>query len=102
MLIWLTRDLLERHAPGSAPSKTNFTRAPRHALLSIAVLLLGAGAVLAIADVSNQLVPKFQEFSDPDGQFANLNLGGPTNTTSNPFFQDLGSNGRRCVTCQRL
>ncbi len=47
-LIWLTRNLLERHVPGSAPSKTNFARAPRHAFLSIAVLLLGVGAARGV------------------------------------------------------
>jgi hypothetical protein len=64
-------------------------------------LILLAAAALAIADASNLIVPRFQEFSDPDGRFANLNLGGPTDTTTNPFFQDLGSNGRRCVTCHQ-
>jgi hypothetical protein len=53
---------------------------------------------LAVAGSTNQGVPRFQEFDDPEGRFANLNLGGPTDTT-NPFFQDLGTNGRRCVTC---
>jgi cytochrome c peroxidase len=62
-------------------------------------LLLGTGVMLAVADGSNQVVPEFQVFSDPAGAFANLNLGGPTDTSTNPFFQDLGSNGRRCVTC---
>lgn len=40
-------------------------------------------------------------FLDPDGAFATLNLGGPTDTSTNPFFQDMGSNGRRCVTCHQ-
>lgn len=70
-------------------------------LASIAVLLLLTAAALAVADASNLIVPRFQEFSDPEGRFANLNLGGPTNTTTNPFFQDLGTNGRRCVTCHQ-
>lgn len=66
-----------------------------------AVLLLGSGVLLAVAENSNRFVPRFQQFSDPDGAFANLNLGGPTDTTTNPFFQDLGTNGRRCVTCHQ-
>jgi hypothetical protein len=65
------------------------------------IFLLGTGVLLAVAESSNQVVPVFQEFSDPDGHFANLNLGGPTDTTTNPFFQDLGTNGRRCVTCHQ-
>src|SRR6267143_1597169 len=56
---------------------------------------------MATADNANRIVPPFQIFADPDGAFATLNLGGPTDTTTNPFFLDLGSNGRRCVTCHQ-
>jgi cytochrome c peroxidase len=73
----------------------------RVVLLTTVAIVLGAGAVLAIAEGSNQIVPRFQEFADPDGRFANLNSGGPTDTTKNAFFQDLGTNGRRCVTCHQ-
>lgn len=70
---------------------------------SIAVLFFLGVAILAIAQDANQfiLIPKFQVFSDPAGQFANLNLGGSIDTATNPFFQDLGTNGRRCVTCHQ-
>jgi cytochrome c peroxidase len=101
MSIWLTRNLLERPITASTPSKNNFARLARPALLSSAVLSLGLGAILAGARDSNQFLPRFQEFSDPEGRFANLNLGGPTDTSTNPFFQDLGTNGRRCVTCHQ-
>jgi cytochrome c peroxidase len=70
-------------------------------LCSAAALLLFSATALTIAETSNRIVPRFQEFSDPEGRFANLNLDGPTDTTTNPFFQDLGSNGRRCVTCHQ-
>ena len=66
-----------------------------------AVLLLLSAAAFGIAHDSDRFVPKFQEFSDPDGRFANFNPGGPTDTTNNAFFQDLGTNGRRCVTCHQ-
>jgi cytochrome c peroxidase len=72
----------------------------RYLSLAAAFLLINA-AGLALADSSSLFVPRFQEFSDPEGRFANLNLGGPTDTTKNPFFLDLGSNGRRCVTCHQ-
>jgi cytochrome c peroxidase len=101
MFIWLIHNLLERHTSVSAPSKNIFTRAHRLGFLSSVILSLGLGALLTLADDSNQFVPTFQEFSDPAGRFANLNLGGPTDTTTNPFFQDLGTNGRRCVTCHQ-
>jgi cytochrome c peroxidase len=55
-------------------------------------------AALIVAKSSDQFVPRFQEFSDPQGRFANFNPGGPTDTANNAFFQDLGTNGRRCVT----
>jgi cytochrome c peroxidase len=69
--------------------------------LLVSVFLLGAGGLVATADNANRIVPPFQIFADLDGAFATLNLGGPTDTTTNPFFQDLGSNGRRCVTCHQ-
>src|SRR6266446_2149117 len=69
--------------------------------LLVSVFLLGAGGLIATADNANRIVPPFQIFADPDGAFATLNLGGPTDTRTNPFFQDLGSNGRRCVTCHQ-
>ena len=88
-------------ATNSVPSITRFSRNRRFALFTISVLIIGSGAVLAVAENSNQFVPRFQEFFDPEGRFVNLNLGGPTDTTKNAFFQDLGTNGRRCVTCHQ-
>ncbi|OLB38873.1 MAG: hypothetical protein AUH11_05530 [Acidobacteria bacterium 13_2_20CM_57_17] len=65
------------------------------------MLIFCAVAALAIAEGSNEVIPRSQEFSDPDGRFANYNQGGPTDISKNPFFQDLGTNGRRCVTCHQ-
>jgi hypothetical protein len=65
------------------------------------IVLLGAGGLLATARSANWTVPRLQIFPDPDGAFATPNLGGPTDTAINPFFQDMGSNGRRCVTCHQ-
>jgi len=76
-----------------------FSRPSRMAWTALLILL--AATALAIADGTNQFVPRYQVFSDPEGRFANLNLGGPTDTATNPFFQDLGTNGRRCVTCHQ-
>ena len=47
------------------------------------------------------IIPEFAVFSDPSGSFATVNQAGPTVESTNPFFQDLGSNGRRCVTCHQ-
>jgi cytochrome c peroxidase len=72
----------------------------RAVILVFSILLVSVGG-LAIARDENRFVPRYQEFSDPEGHFANFNVGGPTDTTKNAFFQDLGTNGRRCVTCHQ-
>src|SRR5947207_13211457 len=86
----------------SVPSITRFSRNHRFALLTISVLMIGGGAVLAVAENSNRFVPRFQEFVDRDGRFANFNEGGATDTTKNAFFQDLGTNDGRYVTCDQV
>ena len=80
----------------------NVRRVPRALLLGLTtgLLLLGA-SIFAIGQSFNHFVPRFQSFSDTQGRFANLNLGGPTDMSKNAFFQDLGTNGRRCVTCHQ-
>jgi cytochrome c peroxidase len=68
----------------------------------VAAIVFAGGVGLALSQGdSGQLVPRFQEFSDPQGRFANFNAGGPTDATKNAFFQDIGTNGRRCVTCHQ-
>lgn len=67
---------------------------------AIAILAVLATA-LAVAAASTQILAQFQVFPDPSGAFATVNLGGPTDTTTNPFFEDMGTNGRRCVTCHQ-
>jgi len=76
-------------------------RHPQRVVLFLSsLLLIGAGG-LAVAHNDDQFVPQYQEFSDPEGRFANFNIGGLTDTTKNAFFLDLGTNGRRCVTCHQ-
>ena len=94
------RSRLNRLASFTAAAKAKFPRAARLILLST-IVLFGAGAVLAVGQGMNLFVPRYQEFPDPLGRFANLNLGGPTDIANNAFFQDLGTNGRRCVTCHQ-
>ncbi len=79
----------------------NTTIERKHLAISLAIVLLSTGGLLATADSANRIVPRLQIFPDPDGAFATLNRGGPTDTTTNPFFRDMGSNGRRCVTCHQ-
>ena len=66
---------------------------------SMIALLVAIAAGLAFSDSFGLVIPKFQVFGDPGGAFATINVGGPTDTSTNPFFLDMGTNGRRCVTC---
>jgi hypothetical protein len=45
------------------------------------------------------LIPRFQANLDPHGIVATDQPGGATITANNPFFQNLGTNGRTCFTC---
>jgi cytochrome c peroxidase len=64
-------------------------------------LLVVAAASLGFSGSSNMVIPKFQVFGDPSGALANVNVGGPTDTSTNPFFLSMGTNGRSCVTCHQ-
>jgi cytochrome c peroxidase len=90
-----------RH-PSCESAKKKLFRNRATALVLAALPLLGAAVAFATAhEEDSRSLPRFQEFADPEGRLANLNLGGPTDTAANPFFQDMGTNGRRCVTCHR-
>ena len=80
---------------------SQFDRKRTYGLSAAAILLACAGGGLAYSNDSSRFVPVYQEFFDSDGRFANFNIGGPTDTTKNAFFEDLGTNGRRCVTCHQ-
>jgi cytochrome c peroxidase len=62
----------------------------------LGVVLVAACAVAAAEEGGrNALV-----FSNADGRVSTVNVKGDLDL-DNPFFQDLGSNGRRCVTCHQ-
>jgi cytochrome c peroxidase len=44
-------------------------------------------------------IPKLEIDPDPSGLIATYQPNGATVTATNPFFQDLGTNGRTCFTC---
>jgi cytochrome c peroxidase len=48
-----------------------------------------------------QVIPQLEVDADPSGTVATFQPGGSTVTASNPFFQNLGSNGRTCFTCHQ-
>ncbi len=91
--------ILEKIRTAAIPDVSRWFSLPSRIAWPAALFLLVATA-LAIADGADKFLPRYQVFSDPEGRFANLNLGGPTDTT-NPFFEDMGTNGRRCVTCHQ-
>jgi hypothetical protein len=69
----------------------------------LAVILLVAAGLIAAQnnnDSPNSSIPNMKSFRDSSGEFATFNTAGDIDT-SNPFFQDLGTNGRRCVTCHQ-
>jgi len=62
-----------------------------------------AVAILSAAGRSTKAAAADAEMidsQDPSGQLRTLSPGGPLDL-DNPFFQDLGTNGRRCVTCHQ-
>jgi cytochrome c peroxidase len=90
----------QSHGLTVSRENSKYPHRTRAAGFLIVFVLVGA-ARIALAHGGNQFVPRFQEFSNPEGRFANLNLGGPTDPDKNAFFQDIGINGRRCVTCHQ-
>jgi cytochrome c peroxidase len=47
------------------------------------------------------VIPEFKADPDPYGAIATLQPGGPTKTSQNAFFADLGTNDRTCFTCHQ-
>ncbi|HJU16685.1 MAG TPA: hypothetical protein VJ770_09450 [Stellaceae bacterium] len=47
------------------------------------------------------VIPQLERDADPSGFLATYQPGGPTQTAGNPFFQNLGTNGRTCLTCHQ-
>lgn len=47
------------------------------------------------------IIPQLELDFDPSGVIATYQPNGATDTAGNPFFQDLGTNGRTCVTCHQ-
>ena len=73
----------------------------RWRIAAMTALLVAAVAGVAFSDSVGLIIPKLQVFVDPDGAFATINAGGPTETSTNPFFLNMGTNGRTCVTCHQ-
>ena len=48
-----------------------------------------------------ELLPLFVNFQDQTGELMLYNYDGPVAGSRNAFFQELGSNGRACITCHQ-
>jgi hypothetical protein len=72
---------------------------PRARCAVFAFLLLAAAGTFGAGD--GLIIPEFAVFPDPSGSFGTVNQAGPTVESTNPFFQELGTNGRSCVTCHQ-
>ncbi len=76
-------------------SNRSFARLTAIMCPAVAVAILSAaGRPTRAADA------EMIDSQDPSGQLRTLSPGGPLDL-DNPFFQDLGTNGRRCVTCHQ-
>lgn len=64
----------------------------------IVVVAAAAGIVAGVGAKSPD--PNLLAFENTSGQLRTFNRNGAVDV-SNPFFQDLGTNGRRCVTCHQ-
>jgi cytochrome c peroxidase len=71
------------------------------ALMAAAAAILALpGARASIGQIVVNFIPNLRPFSDPSGKLETYSTAGFVDET-NPFFQDLGTNGRRCVTCHQ-
>ena len=70
------------------------------AMAALAAVVLAAGLSAQGQHAAFSSIPNLQPFADPSGQLSTFTTAGIIDT-SNPFFQDLGTNGRRCVTCHQ-
>jgi cytochrome c peroxidase len=73
------------------------------ALIAIAIGAIALGFASAHASIGQSLpniISNLHPFPDPSGEVKTFTAAGFIDET-NPFFQDLGTNGRRCVTCHQ-
>ena len=79
----------------------NISAAKSLVLIAVAGMMLGfIGARASIIQTPPNIIPNLQPFPDPSGEFRTYSTAGFIDE-KNPFFQDLGTNGRRCVTCHQ-
>src|SRR5215471_3815531 len=50
---------------------------------------------------AKETLPEFDVFDNYLGKLGVIHASGPVDTSRNPFFTPLGSNGRACVNCHQ-
>jgi cytochrome c peroxidase len=74
--------------------------------LCLAAIVMGGGAVIGMTFTSRPVAADEPDraaltFEDQTGRITTLSVNGAVIDPTNPFFEDLGTNGRRCSTCHR-
>src|SRR5262249_27696001 len=77
------------------------TRQPRRWSTGVALVMAATAVLIATAWASSATPGRVgeQPFSNPSGVLAVVGTNGIE--AENPFFEELGTNGRSCVTCHR-
>jgi cytochrome c peroxidase len=86
-----------------ATTPTRQRRAGSSRSLAMLITLLAIAGWAAVSHRSSAAEPKADEqmFSNPSGIHHTFTIGEAIESSNNPFFQDLGTNGRSCFTCHR-
>jgi len=63
-------------------------------------LLIVTGAVIVCGTAGSSFIPNLFPFQNPTGQSTTFTSNGTIDLT-NPFFQELGTNGRTCGSCHQ-
>jgi cytochrome c peroxidase len=86
------------------PGRSTFPKWAIAALLGAApifvMVVISAGLSAQGRNFTFAPIPNLKPFHDPSGEVSTFSTAGFIDAT-NPFFQDLGTNGRRCVTCHQ-
>jgi len=65
----------------------------------LALAVHDPGSKVSSPGVFPPIIPQYLQSDDPSGTVETYNPAAPTDTSRNPFFVSLGTNGRACVTC---
>jgi len=82
------------------PRRPRHTRARRWMVALVVTITVLAGAHAAMGNLGSTIIFNLQPFLDRTGFIATYNVHGNIDTT-NPFFQNLGTNERNCATCHQ-